>query len=268
MGHNYGVPLRFLSITPTRDNDEAPGNRLSDKHSKLFHGKTLDEWLMIQLSTSKYLGKAIFVCETEKHADRLMPLATRYNVTLYVRPRDMLNQMNDSGAIILQWATRKALDEEFYTLVTHPFVVAPCRSPGFFDRMVDAYSRSFDVPDRDRKAPYVMGGHEMDAILFDLDSSNVGTMVGETYYNKNPRRRLSTSQHYMAHSSWWMAYMDIVLSKHDISFSPTIFDIEPWEDIHIDTQDEWDWAAYWFEKKILSQGEDCYERYRTERNRS
>jgi hypothetical protein len=263
MGHNYGVPLRFLSVTPTRDNEAAPGNRLADKHSRLFHGKTLDEWLMIQLWSSRYCGKAIFVCETWEHSERLQPMADKYNVELIIRPKDMLHPINDSGSIPIWYAANRALYQDYYSLITSPFVVSPCRPPGFFDMMVEQYLKLIvNNPDYERGQAMVVGAYEPDGALFEIDDKHTGKQQGTVYLNKNPVLRFSTTSHWMAATWWWTSNYHIGTSRHDFKMKPKLFDIEPWQDIHIDTQDNWDWAEYWFGKKILSQGEDCYERYR------
>jgi hypothetical protein len=261
MGHEYNVPLRFLAITITRDNEAAPGNRLSDKHTKLFHGKTLDEWCAIQCWSSKHLGRHIFIAETEAHAKKLQYLTDKYGATVWVRPRDMLHPLNDSGGIILMWATAKALAEEWYTLVTHPFSVAPCRPPGFLDSMVSSYVWNVGPPDY-RGHQIVVAGSETDGSMMLMDLANVGTQLGEAYVNKDLRLRFTKWNHFMALSHWYTPGYSIITSRHDTTLKPVIMDIEPWIDCHIDTQDQWDEAEFWFGKKILSQGEDCYERYR------
>jgi hypothetical protein len=263
MGHDYGVPIRFLSVTPTRDNEAAPGNRLVDKHSRLFHGKTLDEWLMIQLWSSKYLGHAYFVCETLAHHDKLLPMADKYGIELLVRPEGMLHPIADTGGIPISWGVKKALEREWFPLIQTPFVVAPCRPPGFFDMMVEAYLAAFGNPDYCRGQMWVMGGYKADSAYFEVGADGVGTQpTKELYLNQNPATRLSTTQHWVGFTHWWQAAWPLGAARHDLAISPVMVEIEPWMDIHIDTQDQWEWAEYWFEKKILSQGEDCYERYR------
>ena len=259
--HDYGVPLRFLAITPTRDNVVAPGNRLPDKHSRLFHGKTLDEWCAIQVRASKYAGRHIFVAETEAHAEKLIYLE-QYGVEIWVRPKDMLHPLNDSGGVILHWATKKALAEEWYTLMTHPFVVSPCRGPGFFDRMVECYRNSFGNPDQTRGQMIVMGGCPTDQAMFVKGKDGYGKQLGASYINADTSWRISYETHYMALSSWWMSFYEVFASRMASGFEPVIFDIAPWEDIHIDTEEQWREAEFWFREKILSKGEDCYESYR------
>jgi hypothetical protein len=264
MGHDYGVQPKFLSVTPTRDNVAAPGNRLADKHARLFHGKTLDEWLMIQLWSSKYLGRAYYVCETRSHLNKLAPLADKYDIELLVRPEGMLHPLADTGGLPITYGVKKALESEWFPLIQTPFVVAPCRPPGFFDRMVEAYLNAFGNPDYARNQMWVMGGYESDLAYFTVDDEGVARQPKdiELYLNRNPKVRVSTTQHWIGFTHWWDSYWRSAAGRYDLTISPVIVNIEPWEDIHIDTQDNWDWAEYWFEKKILSQGEDCYERYR------
>jgi hypothetical protein len=262
MAHDYGVPLRFLAVTITRDNEAAPGNRLVDKHTRLFHGKTLDEWCMIQVWSSKYAGKHIFVCETENHAEKLRPLAEKYGVIIYVRPRDMLHPLNDSGLVPLAWATRKALSQDFHTLITHPMVVNPCRPPGFIDRFVEIYQEKISTFDWYRTDMRVIGAYAGDFACFELNDAGIITQPGTPYINNNERSRFSSTSHWIASSVWWDSFYHLVAGRSNLNISGVVADIEPWEDIHIDTQEQWEWAEYWFAKKILSQGENCYERYR------
>ncbi len=263
MGHDYGVPIRFLSVTPTRDNEAAPGNRLADKHSRLFNGKTLDEWLMLQLWSSKYLGKAVFVCETEEHVRKLSPLAQKYDIRLLVRPRDMLHPANDSGSLPISWAVEQIFKEEWFSLITTPFVVSPCRPPGFFDMMVEVYLAWISNPDFQMKAPMIIGGYETDISLWQISKTQQrGKQLGLSYLNRNPEIMGSITNHWIAASWWYRAKVILDYSRHDLSFEPIFFKIEPWMDTHIDTEDHWEEAEYWFGKKILNQGSDCYEQYR------
>jgi hypothetical protein len=262
MGHDYGVPLTFLSITPTRDNVAAPGNRLADKHARLFHGKTLDEWTMLQLWSSKYLGKAFFVCETEEHYGKLLPVAQKYGVELLVRPREMLHPVNDTGTLPIMYGFREAMARDYYSLVMTPFVVSPCRPPGFFDYMVEQYLRLMPGPDYEKGQAWIMGASEADGVFYEKDGEDRGRQLGAIYLNKNPEFRFTSTQHWLGATWWYEARVVVANSRHDLSFAPKLFDIEPWQDIHIDTLDQWEWAEYWFAKKILSQGEDCYHRYR------
>jgi hypothetical protein len=262
MAHDYDVPLRFLAVTITRDNEVAPGGRLPDKHSRLFCGKTLDEWCALQVWSSEYAGRHVFVAETEEHAKKLQYLKDKYAVMVYVRPRDMLHPLNDSGAVPLHWATQLALSDEFHTLITHPFVVSPCRPPGFFDRMVEEYKKMMLAPEWSRVQLWVMAGHPSPMAMFRVDEHGVGTQLGEDYTNENHAWRLSCCSHWLALSHWWLGYYAGVIAQTNTKVHPTLFDIEPWMDTHIDNQEQWELCEYWFAKKILSQGEDCYERYR------
>lgn len=263
MAHDFGVTPKFLSLTPTRDNVTAPGARLADKHTRLFCGKTLDEWTMLQLWSSKYLGEAVFICETLEHKHSLEPLGTKYGVRLLVRPWQMLSPVCDSGAIPVSWAADHVLRDRYYDLVTTPLVVSPCRRPGFFDYMTEEYLRLFRLaPDRERGELWVMGGHNADAISWEVDKNGRGRQLGTEYYNALDNSMVSMAQDWMGATHWWKAFCQVRDSRHSLGFSPKIFEIEPWEDVHIDTEADWTLAEHWFKEHILSKGEDCYERYR------
>ena len=261
MSHDYGVPLSVLSLTLTRDNDAAPGTRLPDKHSRLFCGKTLDEWTMLQLWSSKSITYSVFVCETHKHAERLAPMASKYGIELIVRPSEMLHPLDDSGSIPLLWSFRKAMAHRHYTLVTTPFVVCPCRPPGFFDDMAAFYRKTFGNPDFERGSPQVMGAYPLDTMMFSVQNGR-GVEIGEPYLNYTAKYRYSVSNHTLMASWWYEGNTILNNSRHELAISPILWDIEPWMDIHIDTEEQWREAEFWFREKILSKGEDCYESYR------
>jgi len=261
MGHDYGVSLRVLSITPTRDNDVAPGNRLADKHSRLFCGKTLDEWTMLQLWSSKSNIKKVFVCETIEHAGKMELMAHKYEVELMVRPRDMLHPMNDTGCLPIVWAGTKQLQEEYYTLVTTPLVVSPCRPPGFFDYMIDEYCSRVRSPDYERNYPVLTAAWGGDADVYNMVGGR-GKPLGEPYLNKNENWRFTNHSHWIGAGWWYAANYAMIFSRQPMVDNPMLYDIEPWMDIHIDTEDHWKEAEFWFREKILSKGEDCYESYR------
>jgi len=261
MAHDYNVPLTVLSITPTRDNDAAPGGRLPDKHSRLFCGKTLDEWTMIQLWSSQSITHKIFVCETYEHMKKLAEPAVKYDVELMVRPASMLHPLNDSGSIVGTWAFKKALEKDWCSLITTPLVVTPCRPPGFFDAMVSFYQQKIGNPDYTRQDALVYAGYASDITSFEIENGK-GKQLGQAYLNKNYKLRSTKFSHFVAATWWYEAYLTLQQSRHDVALHPIFYDIEPWMDCHIDTEDEWKEAEFWFREKILSQGEQCYERYR------
>jgi len=263
--HDFGVEPTILSVTPTRDNATAPGRRLPDKHTRLLCGKTLDEWLMLQLWSSKCVRQAVFVAETRAHAERLERLVIDRkfsNIEIVVRPRDMLASINDSGAIPIQWAVEREFQRDWYSFVTTPFVVSPCRPPGFFDRMVEEYKLAMSNPDYTRSSAIICGGYPTDQMLWDRQPDGGWIQRGIPYLNRNPQTRGSITNHWLAASWWYRSNVHLSMARHDLSFNPMFFDIEPWMDIHIDTEEDWEVAELWFRRKILSKGEDCYEEYR------
>jgi len=216
---------------------------------------------MLQLWSSRRITHSVFVCETEEHAGKLELLACKYGVELIVRPPEMLHPLDDSGSIPVFWAFRKAIAERYYTLVTMPFVVAPCRPPGFFDDMVTFYCKTFGNPDFIHDSPQIMGGFRSDLTPYDV-SGGRGKQIWTPYLNLNPDLRMSCTNHVLMASWYYEAQTTLQNSRHDVTITPVIWDIEPWADIHIDTEDHWKEAEFWFREKILSKGEDCYEKYR------
>lgn len=265
---SYNVPIRTLSLTPTRDGLANPSRRLPDKHSRIFCGKTLDEWTMIQLWSSRLVSRAIFVCETTQHADRLEPLAETYGIELMVRDNEMLHPHNDSGSVVLAHALVKILAKEYYSLVMTPFVISPCRPPGFFDMMIETYlaHAAGQGGDFSFAAPTVLGGWQSDRSLWKINENGTATKFGPPVSTKQEHYLWSNSQQWVAATWWYVGQMMKWFARADGESSGDypcrMVEIEPWMDLHIDTQDDWEEAEYWFTKKILSRGEDCYAQYR------
>lgn len=263
--NNYNVPIRLLTVTPTRDGLANPSRRLPDKHTRLFCGKTLDEWTMIQLWSSKYVGRALFVCETEEHAKRLHPLAEKYKIELVVRSKELLHSSNDSGSLVTFEAIQYALRTDYYSILTTPFVISPCRPPGFFDWMVDIYLKEIPNMDFSVGAPQVLGGWQMDMSIWQLDKNRRAIQKGPLFLTKSDKFLASRSQHHISATWWhigamykWFAHAD----ENAGNYEPIMFEIEPWMDSHIDDEEDWDLTEYYFQKKILSKGENCYDEYR------
>jgi len=263
----YDVPCRTLSITLTRDGAVNPSRRLPDKHSRLFCGKTLDEWTMIQLWSSKHISRAVFVCETEKHALRLSFLAKKYGIELMVRDKELLHPHNDSGSVVVTHALTRILTKEYYSLLMTPFVISPVRPPGFFDMFVEEYlTRAAESGgDFTFSAPTLLGGWQADISLWSLDEAGVSTKVGPRMLTRQANYLFSCSQHWICATWWHLGQMAKWFARDDSDagdYHGMMLEIPQWTDIHIDTEDDWEQAEYWFQKKILVKGEDCYHKYR------
>jgi hypothetical protein len=265
---SYDVQPSLLAVVPTRDGYANPSRRMPDKHTRLLHGKTLDEWKMLQLWSSKYLGKALFVCETEAHKERLQPLADKYDVELFVRPAELLHPINDSGSYVTWAGLQHALKTRYYTFLMMPFVVAPCYPPGLIDWLVDEYLRIMPGIDIPQGAGAILGGYPTDVTGYSM-----WVEEDKGFYRRIAPNPLEPLRRYMMLNSqialWstrmyegmmykWFARGDKLCGE----YQPKIVEIEPWMDIHIDTESDWEAAEYWFGKKILSKGENCYVEYR------
>ena len=128
--------------------------------------------------------------------------------------------------------------------------------------MVDNYLAISRNPDYTRGQAIMVGGYPTDVTLWDLGDDGHGTQHGVPYLNRNPKTRASVTNHWIAASWWHRANAILSASRHDVSLKPLFFEIEPWMDIHIDTEEDWEMAEDWFRRKILSKGADCYETYR------
>jgi hypothetical protein len=124
------------------------------------------------------------------------------------------------------------------------------------------YQKQFGNPDWIREAPYILGGYNSDHVLYEIDEHGRGKQQGTIYINRVYAQRATKSNHWLGAAWWYLSQLHIVQSRHDPECHPVIWDIEPWMDCHIDTEDDWKEAEFWFKEKILSKGADCYEHYR------
>jgi CMP-N-acetylneuraminic acid synthetase len=266
--NHYGFPPRMIAIVPTRDGYKSPSRRMADKSTRLMLGKTLDEWAMIQLRCCKYVDTIIFVCETMEHSMRLSPLAMDYDVKLMVRPQDMLHPINDTGGLPVLWAAQEAFKTDWWSFITTPFNCTPCRKPGLFDRMVEFYMTKVDNPDWTPGPACVMAGSKSDYWFGHMDKSGRVQPAQQegVAYNVHPTRYQTMMNHHISASWWWIPTQILAFSRALESaalYPPWIYEIEPWEDTHIDKESDWEAAEYYLKTKILDvYGEDCYERYR------
>jgi hypothetical protein len=242
-----------------------------------MYGKTLDEWCMMAMWSNRCIAQQVFVCETKPHADRLASIAEKYGVDLVVRPPDMLHPVNDTGGLPIRWGADWAFDEarkkgEWFSLITTPFVVSPCKRPGLFDEMVEHYRTTINNPDYQNGYPCVLGVVKDPQGWFWQDrgpGTPVEMVVGNTgvSFNAAPNSYIGNIQHLIAASWAWLNFQDLVSSRAPITglglFSAIPFPIKWWEDCHIDTQDEWDWTEWAFGKYLGGKdAEDAYKAYR------
>jgi len=274
--NSYKVPLRVLSVTPTRDGYVMPSRRLPDKHIRLFAGKTLDEWCMIQMATNRCIARQVFVCETKAHVERLIPIAKRWGVELIVRPRDMLHPANDTGGLPTRWGVDWAMEEardqgDWYGLTTTPFVVTPCRRPGLFDELHAYYLTEINNPDYQYGYPCVMG-MVPDPVGWFWEDRGPGTpaqmvlgQTGRAEFNQLPRAYTGIMSHWIAASWAWTHFQDFVMSRAKVKglgeYDVIPFRVEEWEDLHIDTEEQWQRAEYEFLRHFGGSGEEAEKRY-------
>ena len=263
---NRGQQLVVVRIAPTRDGLANPSERLPDKHSRLFCGRTLDEWWAIQSWASKHISTSILVGENQAHFDRLTDLLMPYGITVLARPESMNHPTQDSGGFPCrfgyQWAKRHVGN---INCVITDFVVSPLRKPDDYDRIIEAFCEKMSSPNPDA----VSGIEQMTS----------ASKTDYWYGAKSGDRLIPLYLSDVPNGRWWPTYVGVgtlgVLSPRayeavnvagDLHLpaipntGPWLFETEEWQEVHIDRPDEWDLAEFWFQKKIG--GIEAYEQYR------
>jgi len=263
---NRGQQAVVVRIGSTRDGLANPSERLPDKHSRLFCGRTLDEWWAIQGWASKRITHSVLVGETEEHCERIRNLVSPYGVAVICRPESMNHPSQDSGGFPMrfgyEWAKRQY--GNINGLITD-FVVSPLRKPDDYDRIIEAFYEKMASPNPDAVSGVetIVTASKTDYPYF----AKTGDRLTILYLSNQPNGR------------YWSTYVSAgvtgVMSPRAYEAGnvasalglppsqnpgPWLFEIEGWQEVHIDRSDEWDVAEFWFEKKIG--GIEAYRDYR------
>lgn len=263
---NKGTTRAVLHLTCTRDGDANPSERLPTKHNGLFCGRTLNEWWAIQSWASKEITHSVMVGETPEHAGRLQDQLRPYDVIAISRPASMMHVSQDSGGYPTNWGYEWA-KRTFgnFNYVICDFVVNPLRPPDFFDRLVLAFDEKFKGSPDAATPPFIMA---------------TAARTDHAYYLLDGDRLIPQYVSPIGNSRYWPTYEGISVSSIStagvyewgrVAFEsgvsmlkplpgPWLFETEPWQEVHIDTPDQWDEAEFWFKKKIG--GIEAYESYR------
>ena len=263
---NRGTKRTVVRIAPTRDGFANPSERFPTKHTGLLSGKTCDEWWAIQSWASKEITLSILIGETPEHCERIKPLVEPYGVIVLCRPETMNHSSQDSGGFPTWFGfeyARKYVDNINY--VIPDFVVNPLRKPDDYDRMIRAFDKKMASPN-----PDAVGGSRtmMSACRTDLSYhlldgdrlvpqyvSDIGNSRYWLAYATVATLSISTTGFYE-----WMRLITEAGSSQFFPGKPWLFEIEEWQELHMDHPDQWDLAEFWFDRKIG--GIEAYRDYR------
>lgn len=257
-----------LAVTITRDGYANPSRRLPDKHTRLFHGKTLDEWWCIRCWSTKYISNFVMVGETEEHCARIRPMVESYGGEVVCRPRAHLHTLADTGGYPMRHGMRymEAKHGE-YNLCIQNFVVNPCYPPGLWDKAVERYMELAGDPELSKGFNALSLVYHPQDTFFQENFPNRGQVVGNITANtgKDSTRWATTdgcsivSPEYLYYA--WLRYF---AGDWTVSYGGDqgimIMPVPWWTNTHIDHDYEWDLASYCFEKYI-GDGETAFRKY-------
>jgi len=248
---------KVLAVTCTRDGYANPSRRLPDKHIRLFHGRTLDEWYAIRCWASQYVTDWCIVGETEEHCDRIRPMMERYGGTVICRPPEFLHPIEDTGGMPMRYGMQEMVRMKgWYNCVVNNFVVNPVLPPNFFDRMVYEFIRQRETCEDSMGIAVLQPVYHPQEIFFEELPNGRLKGVGQRMTNSGKA------------SNRWAAAGGATVTNIDMSLliwnaclagnwkflsksqGPMKMEVPKWTDKHIDTEDEWAEAEFWFGKKI------------------
>jgi len=248
-----------VCMSMTRDGYKNPSRRVPDKHTRLFHGRTLDEWFCISCWASKEIDLAVLVCENPEHVERLQPLVDQYGVKLLSRPADMESDpMCDSGGYPMNWGLEELQKSLFITVLCWTYVVNPVRPPEIWDLIIQDFRRRASNPDFVKGPLVEISGTPTDLtfLWYDKESGRARAMVSEreayinigTFAVATPRWKVA-----------WEHFAQLGMPGAK-PYEPWLYPVDPWTKVHIDEEWEWDLAEYWFGHHI-GEGDEAYKAY-------
>lgn len=252
---NKPPPARIGNITNLPGIIIARGGskRIPRKNVKLFCGRPLVEWTIVQALQSEGVSRVILSTDD----DEIACIGKKYDIEIFRRPS---MPDNVSGAVPVKMAVERLNAsgykvEDFISLLpTHP-----CRKPDDIDKAISLYysyakpmgtelvscvrlNTGFYIPQPSQiglvtKAKYWYPSYVEDILVDDglLSISNfesyqklIQTVHGDRKYFLKIRRKVNRLQPYIVP-----------------------FINEYWQLLDIDTDESWEWCEYFFEKKGL-----------------
>ena len=206
------------------------------------------------------------VTETEEHTERIRPLVEKYGGELVCRPPAFLHPLEDTGGRPLRWGLAHMVERHGpYNLVIQNFVVNPVIPPGMFDRAVDRFLEL--VPNLED----LRGPANMIPSCYPIESFREEREDGRLYWigpfsmntSKTTKRSKSTEGWTVSTPeyndfAWLMSYSGYTGWLNN--YGQLRFDVPVWTDMHIDTEEEWTLAEFYF-GKYIGVGDEAFEKY-------
>jgi hypothetical protein len=267
---------RVLIVAPTRDGYANPSRRLADKHTRLFHGRTLDEWYCIRCWASRYCTAFALVGETEEHCERIRPMVESYGGEVICRPEGYLHPLEDTGGQPIRYGYRIMTERHGpYNLVVNNFVVNPVMPPDLLDRGVERFievSQDVEVATgMQNLEPMVPNPPE---VMKELGADGRAHLAGSMFMNTS-----KVGGRYKTSIGWnvgrpdffewaWMITMAGVtklVGQATTDMGTIPFEVPWWTDIHIDTEDDWRHAEWQF-GTYIGTGLGAFQKYKEYRD--
>ena len=264
---------RILAGSITRDGYANPSRRLADKHIRLFHGRTLDEWFAIRCWASQYVTDWYIVGETEEHCERIRPLMEQYGGEVICREAAHLHPIEDTGGVPMRYGLRVMLERHgWYNGVIQNFVVNPVHPPDYFDNMVKEFVRQYRGGAEGNEGPVVLQPVFRPQLSFyaELPNGRIQIQGPPTQNTGKSSDRWATmggitisSVDYLLHS-WQLFFAGDWRLAFGGEAGQMKMEVPWWTEVHIDTDEEWDLAEFWF-GKYIGVGDNALQAYATYR---
>lgn len=268
--------MMVVRVAPTRDGHRNPAERLPDKLTRLLCGRTLDEWWAIQSWASKHISQSILVGETPEHEDAILKTLRAMEpgcpgvmdrLTVIVRPETMNHPTQDSGSFPCrygyEWAKSRLRN---INILMTDFVVSPLRMPGDLDRLVEEFAKKLASPN-----PDAVTGVEFMTSFARTEGTFYGSIGDRAlhHYRIEQTGNLRYAENWTTMNTFCAMTPRFYEASHVgaalqlpqyMDMHPWRFEVEPWQEVHIDYEWEWELAEHLFEKHIG--GIEAYEHYR------
>jgi len=249
--------MNIVAIIPAK----GMSKRMPGKNMKLFCGKPLVEWSLIQCKYSKYIAKTYLVTDSQEIAD----LGKQYDARIVWQTQEQIDTAEVAGQMggpySLWLGLEAAMKEEtvngvFTMLPTNPL------------RRVDDLDRCVDIMRVDDRYPIISMVRKKDIALFQTD----GTIATWELLDKSGKYLITNSaeqfwlvhqfrRYYFKSEGVFNTPVEWLENKEGIATLKPVFD-ELWQEYDIDFQEEFEVCEFWMDRKILEgRGDEVYKEY-------
>ena len=215
---------------------------IPNKNIKVFCGKPLVEWTIIQAKNSKKINKIYLSSDSNK----ILKIGKKYKINLIKRPKKISGDYATSESAIIHAI------KNFYDFKIRPIVMleptAPLRKINDIDNLIRDFNKN-------RWDSGFTASQLNEFLIWDRKKKNNYKSLNYDFKNRGQRQLNSRKQCFVENSIAYIFKPNIILKyKNRIAGKIGITKNEIWQSFEIDEKDDWDLVETIFKRKIKQNG--------------